>query len=90
MRAAHRAGAGDLAQGELARVHPLRSIVAGVSDPAERATLYVLAFAIIRGDEQISGAERIYLAQLANLLGLDADTAKGLEQTTIEQVDRTE
>jgi uncharacterized membrane protein YebE (DUF533 family) len=90
VREAHRAGAGDLVQSEFERVHPLPSIVAGVTDPAQRATLYVLAFAIIRGDEQVGGAERIYLAQLANLLGLDADTVKGLEKTTIEQVDRAE
>ena len=33
--------------------------------PGARATLYVLAFTIVRADEHVSGAERIYLAQLA-------------------------
>ena len=44
-------------------------IVSGVEDPAQRATLYGLAFAVVRADEQVGGAERIYLAQLAHLLG---------------------
>ena len=45
--------------------------MSGVSEPAQRATLYVLAYSMVRGDEQPTGAERIYLAQLANLLGID-------------------
>ena len=39
----------------------------------------MLAFAILRADEQVRGAERIYLAQLANLLGLDPATVQELE-----------
>ena len=35
--------------------------------------MYVLAYSMVRGDEQPSGAERIYLAQLANLLGIDRE-----------------
>ena len=50
---------------ELQQPRPLAEIVAGVSDPAQRATLYVLAFSMVRADEQVTGAERIYLAQLA-------------------------
>ena len=49
------------------------------TDPAQRATLYGLAFAVVRADEQVGGAERIYLAQLANLLGLDPATVQQLE-----------
>ena len=51
---------------------PLAEIVGGVTADAERRDLYVLAFTIVRADETVSGAERIYLAQLAHELGLDA------------------
>ena len=57
------------------------------SDPAQRATLYVLAFTMLRADEQVTGAERIYLAQLANLLGLDAATVQQLETTPASRID---
>ena len=45
-------------------------IVAGVTDAREKQALYTLAFSIVRADESVSGAERIYLAQLAALIGL--------------------
>jgi uncharacterized membrane protein YebE (DUF533 family) len=80
-------GHADLAEQELRQVRPLAEIVAGVSDPADKATLYVLAFTIIRADEQVSPAERIYLAQLAHLLGLDRAAAERLEQSTGERID---
>src|SRR5262245_43986220 len=85
---ARNAGVGDLVEAELAQPRPLREIVAGVTDSNERATLYVLAFSVVRGDEQPSGAERIYLAQLANLLGLDPVDAERLEKNTAAQIDR--
>ena len=66
---------------------PLAEIVAGVTDPAQRATLYVLAFTVLRADEQVSGAERIYLAQLAHLLGLDPADGAALEKDTGERID---
>jgi uncharacterized membrane protein YebE (DUF533 family) len=81
------AGAAALAERELATVRPLPEIIAGVSDRADRATLYVLAYTILRADEQINGAERIYLAQLANLLGLDAALVAALEKDTGERID---
>lgn len=81
------AGVGELVQQEIDARRPLAEIVAGVSDPAERATLYVLAFTILRADEQVSGAERIYLAQLATLLGLDAGTVQQLEKDVGERID---
>ncbi len=59
----------------------------GVTDPAQRATLYVLAFTVLRADEQISGAERIYLAQLAHLLGLEPDDVKKLEADVSQRID---
>ena len=66
---------------------PLAEIVAGVTDPHERATLYVLAYTVLRADEHVTGAERIYLAQLANLLGLDAPTIAKLETDTGQRID---
>ena len=81
------AGAAALLERELAHPRPLPAIIAGVTDQADRATLYVLAYTILRADEQISGAERIYLAQLANLLGLDAALVQTLETNTGERID---
>jgi len=84
---ARAAGAGHLIEQELQQRRPLAGIVAGVSNPAERATLYVLAFGIIRADEAVSGAERIYLAQLAHLLGLDPETVTRLEHEASTRID---
>jgi uncharacterized membrane protein YebE (DUF533 family) len=81
------AGAADLLDREFAQPRPLAEIVAGVSDEADRATLYVLAFTILRADERVSGAERIYLAQLATLLGLDPPLVAALEKDTGERID---
>jgi uncharacterized membrane protein YebE (DUF533 family) len=84
---AQAAGAAEIVDRELQYPRPLKDIVAGVTDPAQRATLYVLAFTVIRADEQVSGSERIYLAQLANLLGLDPATVTALEKDTGERID---
>ena len=81
------AGAGDVVQQELDRRRPLSEIVSGVTDPAQRATLYVLAFTLLRADEQVTGAERIYLAQLAALLALDPATVQRLEKDAGERID---
>lgn len=67
--------------------HPLADVVAGVTGDAERRDLYVLAFTIVRADEDVSGAERIYLAQLAHALGLDAAAAAALERDTAASID---
>ena len=81
------AGVGELVEHELQQRRPLAEIVSGVSDPAQRATMYVLAFTILRADEQVTGAERIFLAQLAHLLGLDPATVQRLEKDTGERID---
>ncbi len=47
----------------------------------------MLAFTIVRADDAVSGAERIYLAQLAHALGLDAATAAAMEQQTATAID---
>jgi len=84
---ANEAGLADLVERELQQPLPLSEIVAGVKDPAQCATLYSLAFAVARADEQVGGAERIYLAQLANLLGLDPGAVQNLEAAAATKID---
>ena len=84
---AKKAGAEHLVEQELANRAPLAGIVTGITDTTQRATLYVLAFGIVRGDESVSGAERIFLAQLASHLGLDPDTVKKLEADAAQRID---
>ena len=81
------AGVDRIVEQELAQPRPLAEIVAGVNDDTYRGTLYVLAFGILRGDEQPTGAERIYLAKLAHLLGLDPGTVQQLERNTAKRID---
>ena len=81
------AGVAEIVQAEMQQPRPLAEVVAGVSDAAQRATMYVLAYSMVRGDEQPSGAERIYLAQLANLLGLDVATVQELERKAASRID---
>jgi uncharacterized membrane protein YebE (DUF533 family) len=84
---ANEAGLADLVERELQQPLPLSEIVAGVTDSGQRATLYSLAFAVARADEQVGGAERIYLAQLANLLGLDPAAVQKLEASAATKID---
>jgi uncharacterized membrane protein YebE (DUF533 family) len=81
------AGVDRIVEQELAQPRPLAEIVAGVTDNTTRATLYVLAFGVARGDEQPTGAERIYLAKLADLLALDPRTVQQLEQNAAKRID---
>ena len=76
-----------IVEAELNQTRMLADIVRGVTDPAIKKDLYVLAFAIVRADENVSGAERIYLAQLAHQLGLDAATAQAIEAETANKID---
>lgn len=88
-RHADEAGIAAHVDAELAQPRPLAEIVAGVTDDAARRDLYVLAFTIVRADDTVTGAERIYLAQLAHALGLDAATAAALEAQTAAAIDRS-
>ena len=81
------AGVGEIVEVEMQQPRPLAEIVSGVNDAAQRATLYVLAYTMVHGDEQPTGAERIYLAQLANLLGLNVATVQELEQKAASRID---
>jgi tellurite resistance protein len=89
-RQAEASGGSELLAAELSQPRPVAEIVSGVTDPAQRATLYVLAYTILRADEQVSGAERIYLARLAHLLGLSPDDVQRLEKDTSQRIDAQE
>lgn len=84
---ARAAGAQALVEAELQQPRPLPEIVAGVSDPNQKRDLYVLAFTIVRADESVTGAERIYLAQLAHALGLTAEETQALEERAAATID---
>ena len=87
MDRAREAGLEHVVEAELAQTRPLADIVRGVNDAAMKKDLYVLAFTIVRADESVSGAERIYLAQLAHQLGLDAAATQALEAETAAKID---
>jgi uncharacterized membrane protein YebE (DUF533 family) len=84
---AREAGVEELVVPELQSPRSLPEIVAGVTDPRLAAELYTLAFTIVRGDENVTGAERVYLARLAQHLGLDAATASRLEGEAAAGID---
>lgn len=71
-------GAEALVKEELRQPTPLPKLVVGAR-PEQHRDLYTLAFAVARADETVSGGERIFLAQLAHQLGLDAATVAELE-----------
>ena len=86
---AREVGAEALVLREIESPRPLGEIVAGVTDPQLKEQLYTLAFAIVRADEAVAGGERIYLAQLAHRLSLDAATVSRLEAEVAARVDAT-
>lgn len=87
MDRAREAGLESVVETELGQTRPLADIVRGVTDPQMKKDLYVLAYTIVRADETVSGAERIYLAQLAHQLGLDAASVTSLEAETSANID---
>jgi len=87
LKEAREVGAEDLVRGELDMPRPLGELVAGVSDPQLKEQLYTLAFVIVRADESVTGSERIYLAQLANRLGLDPASVTRLEGEAAARID---
>jgi uncharacterized membrane protein YebE (DUF533 family) len=83
------AGVESVVELELATPRPLSEIVGGITEEQRRRDLYVLAFTIVRADETVSGAERVYLAQLAHQLGLSPQVVAQLEAETAERIDAT-
>lgn len=84
---ARKVGAEHAVLRELENPRPLADIVAGVSDPKLKRDLYTLAFGVVRADETVSGAERIYLAQLAHHLELQPDAVARLESEVATLID---
>jgi uncharacterized membrane protein YebE (DUF533 family) len=85
---ANAAGLAAIIEPELAQTsRPLTEIVSGVTDPVAKKEFYTLAFTIVRADEVVTGAERIYLAQLAHRLGLDPPAVAAIEAETAAQID---
>jgi uncharacterized membrane protein YebE (DUF533 family) len=80
-------GAETLVLREIDSPRPLGEVVAGATDPQFKEQLYTLAFTIVRADESVTGAERIYLAQLANRLSLDAVTVTRVEAEAAARID---
>jgi uncharacterized membrane protein YebE (DUF533 family) len=87
MDRAKEAGLEGVVEAELNQTRALADIVRGVTDAVMKQELYVLAFTIVRADETVTGAERIYLAQLAHQLGLDAATVATIERDTAAAID---
>ena len=86
MAHARSVGAEQLVDYEVRNPRPLSEIVSGISEPA-REEMYQLAFAVVRADEAVTGAERIYLAQLAHALGLDPGAAARIEKDAAARID---
>jgi uncharacterized membrane protein YebE (DUF533 family) len=84
---AREVGAEALVLREIEAPRPLGEIVAGVTDPHFKEQLYTLAFTIVRADDAVTGAERIYLAQLANRLSLDAPSVSRIEAEAAARID---
>jgi uncharacterized membrane protein YebE (DUF533 family) len=80
-------GADQLVDYEMRNPRPLADIASGVRDAAAREEMYAMAFAVVRADESITGAERIYLAQLAHALGLDPGTTARIESEAAAGID---
>ena len=87
LKEAREVGAEALVRQELETPRPLGELVEGVSDPQLKEQLYTLAFVIVRADESVTGGERIYLAQLANRLGLDPESVTRLEGEAAARID---
>lgn len=88
MKEARAAGAEREILDELQKPRPLAEIVGDVRDPKLKEDLYVLAFAIVRADEDVNAQERAWLEELARVLTLDAWTVARLEDETAQRISR--
>lgn len=66
---------------------PLAELCAGVTDPAHKRDLYVLAYTVLRADDEINGAERVFIAGLGSRLGFTPDEAAAIERDTARRID---
>ena len=88
VREAQNAGADERVMAEFQNPRPVEALVAGVRDPKLASDLYVLAFTVVRADEDVSAPERAYLQKLGGLLGLDAGSVARLESETVQKIAR--
>jgi uncharacterized membrane protein YebE (DUF533 family) len=84
---AREVGAFEAVERELALRRPLAEVVTGADDPELKRQLYALAYTIVRADAAVTGGERIYLAQLANRLGLDGTSVARLEAEVSRRIE---
>ncbi len=86
LREAKNAGADARVMAEYQNPRPIEVLVAGVRDPKLASDLYVLAFAVVRADEDVTAVERAYLQKLGGLLGLDAGSIARLESDAARRI----
>ena len=82
VREARAIGAESIVEAERKAARPLAEIVSGVVDPTQKRELYVVAYGIVRADEEVTAPERMWLARLASLLGLDRASVEKIEKET--------
>jgi len=85
---ARREGVEQRMRAEWQSPRPLSEITAALTDPAQRRDAYVLAYSVLRADEDVNGSERIFLAQLAHGLRLDPETTAELEHDAARRIDQ--
>jgi uncharacterized membrane protein YebE (DUF533 family) len=86
VREAKNAGADARVMAEVQSPRPIEQLVAGVRDPKLASDLYVLAFTVVRADEDVNARERAFLTKLAGLLGLDAGSVARLESEAARRI----
>jgi uncharacterized membrane protein YebE (DUF533 family) len=86
LREAKNAGASAQVMAEMQSPRPLEALVAGVRDPKLASDLYVLAFAVVRADEDVNAKERAFLDKLGSLLGLDKGSLARLESDAVRRI----
>jgi hypothetical protein len=86
LREAKNAGASAQVMAEMQSPRPLEALVYGVRDPKLASDLYVLAFAVVRADEDVNAKERAFLDQLGGLLGLDKGSMARLESDAARKI----
>lgn len=82
------AGLENAMRAEWQSPRPLALICRGVSAPAQKRELYMLAYAIMRADDEVNNAERIFLAQVASNLALTPEMTAEIERDTARQIDQ--
>jgi uncharacterized membrane protein YebE (DUF533 family) len=85
---AREAGLEQRMRAEWQSPRPLAEIAAAIQGDAERRDAYTLVYACLRADEDVNGAEAVFLAQLAHLLHLDPAATAELEHDAAERIDR--